>query len=190
MGAVKMLSLFLCVAMLDSQEEYSAFEVFYNKYERFVLSKAHAIVKNREDAEDVAQEVFIYAAKNFYKFSNSRPQQILQYLRLCTEGRALNYLQQERWPTESLDENPKGSEEAINTLNSETIIINQDTIERMHKVIAELPQKYRQTMELKALEFEPKEIAEMLNMPISTIYWHIKRSCKLIRERMLNECES
>ncbi len=185
-----MVSLSLCLAMLDSEEERVAFEAFYNKYERFVFSRANGIVQNQETAEDVAQEVFIYVAKNFYKFSSSHSKQILQYLRLCTEGRALNYLEKEIAPVESLDANPMLAEQAVDMLNSEKVVMSRENIARMHTILADLPEQYRQTMELRTQEFEPKEIAEMLNMPISTIYWQIKRSCKLIRERMLNECES
>ena len=95
-----MLLLAPCLALLETEEEKQSFSVFFERYHRLVLKKARDVVKTQEAAEDVGQEVFLYAAEHFKKFQDRRPDEILHYLILCTASRASNYLKQDKRPEE------------------------------------------------------------------------------------------
>ena len=58
-----MLAIYL--AALDSADNAEAFEAVYERYKRLVYHVACQIVHDPHLAEDVAQEVFLYIAKNF-----------------------------------------------------------------------------------------------------------------------------
>ena len=180
-----MLGFFHCLAMLENKEDHAAYTVFYIRYHRFVLKQALNIVKNWESAEDVTQEVMVYAAENFGKFRDRPTQQIMRYLNLCTQGRALNFLQRER--RDMVEESAEALDAAVDSMNVETVVISQDNIERMYQAISELPDIYRIPLELKALDLTAKEIAEMLGLPLPTIYKQVVRGCKKLRERMVQE---
>ena len=57
-----MLAIYL--AALDSADNAEAFEAVYERYKRLVYHVACQIVHDPHLAEDVAQEVFLYIAKN------------------------------------------------------------------------------------------------------------------------------
>ena len=61
-----MLAIYL--AALDSADNAEAFEAVYERYKRLVYHVACQIVHDPHLAEDVAQEVFLYIAKNFARF--------------------------------------------------------------------------------------------------------------------------
>lgn len=180
-----MLGLSCCLALLSSEEDLAAYTAFYIRYHRFVLKQSLDIVKNWESAEDVTQEVMVYAAKNFGKFRDRPTQQIMRYLNLCVRGRALNFLQREQ--RNMIEENGEAMDAAIDSLNVEKVVISRDNIERMYRAISELPDIYRIPLELKALDLAPKEIAEMLDLPLPTIYKQIARGCEKLKERMASE---
>ena len=85
-----------CLALLETEEEAQSFSAFFERYHRLVLKKARDVVKTQEAAEDVGQEVFLYAAEHFEKFNGRKERDIVHYLRLCTQSRAINYLNKNR----------------------------------------------------------------------------------------------
>lgn len=180
-----MLGLSACLALLDNEEDHVVYTEFYTRYHRFVLKQALNIVNNWQSAEDVTQEVMVYAAENFGKFRDRPAQQVLHYLYLCARGRALNLLQKEQ--RNMVEENAEVMDAAIDSLNVEKVVISRDTIERMYQAISELPDIYRIPLELKVLDLTAKEIAEMLGLPLPTIYKQIARGCKNLKERMVRE---
>ena len=180
-----MFSVSLCLAVLDTEEERVAFELFYDKYKRFVWQEAQKIVKTKEPTEDVSQEVFLYIAKNFQKMQRYDHRQILRYLELCTRGRALNYIRdnKEEW----IECDADVVEKAVDELDAEKVVLNQETVLQMHQVIAELADRYRLPLELRMMDIPPAEIAKTLNLSPTTVYKQIERGCTIIRERMVQE---
>lgn len=90
-GGIILLLLAPCLALLETEEEAQSFSAFFERYHRLVLKKARDVVKTQEAAEDVGQEVFLYAAEHFEKFNGRKERDIVHYLRLCTQSRAINY---------------------------------------------------------------------------------------------------
>ena len=78
----------LCLAMVEPEEQ-EAFTAFFDRHYKPVLYKACKILKNRENAEDVTQEIFLYAADHFEKFHGRKDAEIRRYLMECTESRLI-----------------------------------------------------------------------------------------------------
>ena len=55
--------------LAESLESPSAFEVLMLRYQREFLNRAHAVVKSRDEAEDVVQEAFVRIYRFAPKFS-------------------------------------------------------------------------------------------------------------------------
>lgn len=172
----------LCLAMLDSNEDRVAFEALYRKYEHFVWNEVQKIVKRKEDIEDISQEVFFYIADNFEKVQERDHRQIMRYIGLCAKGRALNFLRDTKNDWIETDEDMV--EKAVDALDLEKVVLSWENIERMHQVIAELPDHYRLPVEARMMDMSPADIAKMLNLPRGTVYKQIERGCAIIRERM------
>ena len=81
-----MLAIYL--AALDSADNAEAFEAVYERYKWLVYHVACQIVHDPHLAEDVAQEVFLYIAKNFARLHRQDPHKFAAYLVSCTRSRA------------------------------------------------------------------------------------------------------
>lgn len=175
----------LCLAMLDTEEERAAFEAFYRRYERFVWKTAQEVVATKEAAEDVSQEVFLYIAAHFERVREMDHRAVFRYLELCTRGRALNLVRDEK--REWIDEGADSAEKAVDMLDAEKVVMNRDAVARMRQVIADLPEHYRMALELRMMDLPPMEIARALNLPPKTVYKQIERGCKIVKERMMHD---
>ncbi|MCQ2735077.1 MAG: sigma-70 family RNA polymerase sigma factor [Alphaproteobacteria bacterium] len=81
----------ICLAYIDTAEQKTRFEQFYRKYERLVLWRAGSRLHNASDAEDCAQEVFIYFAKNFAKIEEIGSTRTKNFVLTVTDGYAINF---------------------------------------------------------------------------------------------------
>ena len=180
-----MLLLAPCLALLETEEEKQSFSVFFERYHRLVLKKARDVVKTQEAAEDVGQEVFLYAAEHFKKFQDRRPDEILHYLILCTASRASNYLKQDKRPEDS----GAGEDAAANVCvdDAERIVLQKDTAQRALALVQALPERYRAPLELRLEGESYDEIAALLSLPRDTVYKRIQRGYQHVRERLVRE---
>lgn len=63
----------------------AAIAAFVSKFERFVFGLCLRMLRQREDAEDVAQETFVRAVRNLHRWDSSRP--ILPWLQTIAANR-------------------------------------------------------------------------------------------------------
>ncbi|MCI5843269.1 MAG: sigma-70 family RNA polymerase sigma factor [Clostridiales bacterium] len=180
-----MLLLAPCLALLETEEEEQSFSAFFERYHRLVLKKARDVVKTQEAAEDVGQEVFLYAAEHFEKFNGRKERDIVHYLRLCTQSRAINYLNKNRLE-EPLDEEQIAAG-GICVENAEQILLRHDTAARILTAVEKLPERYRAPLELRLEGESYDEIAALLSLPRDTVYKRIQRGYQHVRERLVRE---
>lgn len=171
-----MLTLALCLSMIDTEEDRISFEGFYNRYCHFVLNVAIGIVKRYDLAEDVSQEVFLYIAQNYDKVRDRTSFEVLRYLELCAEGRAYNLLNSEK--DELIEDSIEDMEKAISNICVERIVLDRERFLLIRQAISELPKQQRGPVELRFMDIPPSEIAKMLDRPVKTVYKQIERGCK------------
>ena len=154
------------------QGEVNALNGLYEKYYRLVYSIAFSILKNKEDSEDVAQNVF---AKIFQINTDKLPTaNEASWLYSLTKNETLNYLRTKK-ENVNLDEIYYLTEEDKD-LNK---IIAHDSYNR---IIAKLNKQEREIISLKILSnMSFKEIALLLNMPIGTVQWKYYTSLYTLR---------
>lgn len=180
-----MLSFSLCLAMMENPEDHGAFAAFFERYHRLVLQKAQNYVGTYESAEDVAQEVMLYAAKNFDRFPLKNDHKIIALLLCCTKSRAIDYLRKNgKFDCVDLED---GEKDMDSIDSSEQIVLTAETAQRVLAAVAALPERYRAPLELKMNDFSYDEIADMLNISKETAYKRIQRGYAIIRERMAAE---
>ena len=154
------------------QGEVNALNGLYEKYYRLVYSIAFSILKNKEDSEDVAQNVF---AKIFQINTDKLPTaNEASWLYSLTKNETLNYLRTKK-ENVNLDEIYYLTEEDKD-LNK---IIAHDSYNR---IIAKLNKQEREIISLKILSnMSFKEIALLLNVPIGTVQWKYYTSLYTLR---------
>jgi RNA polymerase sigma-70 factor, ECF subfamily len=155
--------------------ELAAFRELIRTYQDTVYSLALRMVKVREDAEDLAQDVFVSVHRHLGEIVSEA--HLLFWLRRTICHRAIDRLRR-RWPY------PPVPLETI----AETAATEAGTdplLERsLRDLIARLPPIPRAVVLLRYQEdLDPPDIAQTLGMPLNTVKSHLKRSLALLRRR-------
>lgn len=151
----------------------NAYESLYNKCNKLVYGISFSILKNKQDAEDVAQTVFakIYALeKDKLPVSNES-----SWLYTITKNEALTYLKKKH---NEFDIDNMYEIEADDEISK---IIDRDSYNRM---ISKLEYKEKEIISLKVLgNLSFEQISKILNEPTGTIKWRYykaKHTLKLL----------
>lgn len=183
-----MFSLAPCLALLDTSQEKEAFMAFYRQYHRLVLYQAMQIVNKEEWAEEVLQEVFLYIAEHFERFSSVSSYQAARLAVLCTTSRAHNLLRKERKEQEMQEKSTTAARDDVRAfeerMDTERVLLRRERVERMVQVIARLPETYRLPLELKMKDYTDQEIGELLGISMAALYKRLQRAYAAVRAEM------
>lgn len=153
-----------------------------NKYSNMVYRMAYSLVKNKYDAEDIHQEVFVRYIGKRPKFA-SEDHEKAWFLRvtvnLCKNLWKTAWRQKVVSLGDDLEENIEGIEgnrgdpEAAEALQENAVI----------EVVKKLPQKYRVVIHLFYYEeLSVEEIAGVLKMKPATVRTHLTRARKKLKD--------
>lgn len=154
-----------------------AFEKLYSRYNKLIYGIAFSILKNKQDAEDMVQNIFtkIYSIdKNKLPSSNEA-----SWLYSVTKNETINYLKNKK---NNIDlDNIYELEDNNNEIDK---IINQD---KYNRIISKLNEKEREIVSLKILSnLSFEEIGKILNVPTGTIKWRYYKSVHTLKLLLSN----
>ena len=144
-----------------------------------------------QDAEDLAQEVFIRAAKAYDGFRHEAKIETWLY-RIATHV-AVDRLRgtasrRETMLGEELGEVAEDGREAGSTLEEKTL--RRAANECIRNVIYGLPENYRTSLILSELEgFTNREIAEILDVSLDTVKIRLHRAKEKLKKALLDACQ-
>ena len=165
-----------------------AWREFIDTYKHMVYGFAYDMLRNPEDAEDVAQEVFINAFRAIGSFRGDA--RISTWLYRVTKNACLNFIRQrERTTITSLDEQEGNWEELIDFEDSmptpEEMAMNKELRELVRSKIDELPPIYRTAIimcDMHQLSYD--EAARILGIPVGTLKSQVSRARRLLKEKL------
>lgn len=145
-----------------------------------VFSLAYHLLHDPAAAEEVAQEVFLALHRSLSRIES--PEHAVFWLRKVAVQRAIDEgRRRKRRPVVALDDRQNVAAEPAAGGNSGDPLLS-DVLRRL---IASLPETPRSVMVLRYQEdLEPLEIANVLDMPVSTVKSHLQRSLALLREKL------
>lgn len=147
------------------------------EHQSMVFSIALRILNDRFLAEEAAQDVFLELHAQLPHLDS--PDHISNWLRRVTVHRSIDRLRQrERRPEVAFnDEDP---EPAVEALPGDPLLSRQ-----LRQLVASLPPTQRTVIALRYQEDRtPEEIAELLTMPVTTVKSHLRRTLRLLREKL------
>lgn len=162
-----------------ARDDRNAFERLFRRYYRLLCDYGRSILGDRELAEDVVQEVFIY-------FWNNREvihiqMSVKAYLYTAVRHGALNVLKKQLIERKH---NPQLTEFVEFLQTSEYSDEEQEEINRIRQVMAELPKQCLKVFLMSAVDGKKyQEIADELDISINTVKTHISKAYRLIREK-------
>lgn len=148
------------------KKEKIAYEELYQKYSSLVYKIAFSILKDKENAEDIMQNVFIKIANLSEEKLPSNYE--ASWLYSVTKNEAISYIRRNKEMISIEEVTEKSKEDKIEE------ILQKEFYENL---ISSLEQQEKQIVSLKVevgLTF--KEISKLLNMPIGTIQWKYYKS--------------
>jgi RNA polymerase sigma factor (sigma-70 family) len=169
----------------------SAYKQLLKKYHDAIFNVIYRIVHDRDQVEDLTQEVFVKAfasLKNFneeYAFST--------WLYKIATNSSIDYIRKRKLDTFSIDK-PIAMEESDykyelpdTSFQPDRNIIQHQRNLLIEEAIKQLPEKYRRVIMLRHTEERDyAEIAKMLKLPIGTVKAHIFRARELLNKYLRN----
>ncbi|HTK82043.1 MAG TPA: sigma-70 family RNA polymerase sigma factor [Bacteroidota bacterium] len=142
--------------------DQKAFGKIVDKYQRPIFNVALRILNNVNEAQDIAQEVFIKAYNNLPNFNHKY--KLFSWLYRIAINESLN-LQQSRRRGEALNEGMISGDGT-----PEDILNNNESSEMINIAIGRLNQDYQTVIILKHLQgFSYNQIGEILGIPEKTV---------------------
>ena len=167
--------------------DQAAFKQLVKKYHNAIYSLIYRIVHDREQIEDLTQEVFV---KAFASIKNFNPEYAFStWLYKIATNSSIDYLRKKKLRTFSIDK-PIISEEGEHSfeISDTTYQPDIDVIQRqrthiIEEAIKQLPEKYRRVIILRHSEDRDyADIAKILKLPIGTVKAHIFRARELLNK--------
>jgi RNA polymerase sigma-70 factor (ECF subfamily) len=151
------------------------FASIVSRQQAMVFSLALHFLRDRQAAEDLAQDVFLHLHRNLDSLKS--PEHVTFWLRKVTSHRCIDYSRRRKWSHVSLDDVP---ELAAQPFHSDPWLSR-----RLRQLVESLPPKARMVVILRYQEdLTPLEIADVLEMPVATVKSHLQRSLALLREKI------
>lgn len=163
----------------------AAFRELLDRYQRPVFSIVYRMVRDREQAEDLAQEAFVKAFNHLDRYDSRR--KFSSWMFKIASNLAIDHLRRKELPTVSLDGSRSAStaEEAEATRiqlasedeNPEESLEARELGEQIEEAIAGLRPEYRMVVLLRHVEGRPyEEIAETMSLPLGTVKTYLHRA--------------
>jgi RNA polymerase sigma-70 factor (ECF subfamily) len=162
--------------------DFHSFRILVSQFERLVFHVVGRLVENKEDQEDLCQEVFIKVHAGLSRFAfESRLSTWIAQIAYFT---AVNHLKQAGRHSR-MDPTEVPESFAFEGQDPGEILTRKDQMRYLAKLIAQLPEKYRVVFSLFHLEeFSLAEIAEIMAMPEGTVKSHLFRTRRLLKAEM------
>jgi len=162
---------------------HQAVEAVVREHSRFVFRLAHSILRNRDEAEDATQEVFVRVLKNKDKLADVRDQKL--WLAKIAWRVTLDW-------KKSLDKRrpAKGSDFVLEALPSgaqgaDRKLEVKQTSALLETMVATLPAELRETLALSTVqELNSSEIAAVLGIPEGSVRTRLMRARNLLKQKM------
>lgn len=176
----------LVAATLDG--DHDAYGELVARYQGRLVNYLYRLVRNSDDAHDVAQEVFIkvyQALDRFdprYRFST--------WLFRVGQNAAIDRLRKRRLKLVSLHRRDDGEEGRDWELPSPDRgpyreVRNLERGAAIHEAIADLPDEYRELISLRHFgELSYDEIAQLKEMPLGTVKNKLFRGRQMLKEKL------
>lgn len=169
-----------------------AFDRLVEKYYKKIYNLAYRFVGDREEANDLAQEIFTAAYKNLKKFRGDAKFSTWLFQIASNRGKnKFKYLKRRghfatRPQTEEEEErDPLKSGIPDYSTNPETLLAGKQIQRLVQKAIDDLDPEHKEIVVLRDIEgFSYEEIARILNLPEGTTKSRLHRARMVVKEKL------
>ncbi len=170
------------------------YRILIRRYRRLVSTVVSGMISNRDDRQELGQEIFVKIYKNLstFKFRSK----LSTWIARIAYNTCIKYLRKKRIPlledtSEEKLKNPDNLESRIDTfvsdgLSPDRILEEKQIIEMLSREIENLPVKYRVVISFYHVEnMSMGEISSITGLPEGTVKSQLFRARKILKERIL-----
>ncbi|MCT4581441.1 MAG: sigma-70 family RNA polymerase sigma factor [Flavobacteriales bacterium] len=159
-------------------KDFDAFNQLIRKYENLVFSIILKVTNNKDDAKDIAQEVFLSVFNKIHTFRNESS--LATWIGRIAYNLAINHVKKHK-----TEYNDTIVEHQLTTASPEETIIAQEKSDFIQAQIKRLPQKYRTVLLLyHKNNMSYKEISFITKTSESSVKTNIFRARKMLKEKL------
>ena len=181
------------VVRLAQEGRETAFRELVRRYERPVFSLVFRMVRDRETAEDLAQDAFIKVLNHIDKYSPEF--KFSSWLFKIANNVAIDWMRRKRLDTVSMDGSPHATTAAeVEATTFDLAAQQESALDEMEarelgteieRAIAHLRPEYRACIMLRHVEGRSyEEIATTLDLPLGTVKTYIHRARHELRRTL------
>lgn len=165
--------------------DVEAFGVLIDRYEDRLLRYARRFLRDREEGKDLVQDVFLKAYTNIQSFDASR--KFSSWIYRIAHNTFINALRKNKFILTSLDPDtifphPISAESPLSDAE------RKELAKTLDRLLDGLDPKYREPLVLYFYEdMDYKEIAEVLEIPVSTVGIRLKRGKEALQKKLDQE---
>ncbi|HET6381999.1 MAG TPA: sigma-70 family RNA polymerase sigma factor [Armatimonadota bacterium] len=167
-----------------------AFDRLVERYQVRIYNYAFSLSRNRDDAQDVAQEAFVRAWVSLRSFRGDAS--FSTWLTRITRNLFLDIQKKRKHdPRLSLDELMEASdnspvrEAADESAGPEEIALTRERQDVVRKAVSELAKEHREIITLYDMQdFSYEEITVILKLPMGTVKSRLNRARRALREKL------
>ena len=163
--------------------ETEAFRLLIKEHERLVAHMVGRVIKNREDHEEICQDVFLKVHDKLGAFTfQSR---LSTWIATIAYRHAINFVRKKKLPVE--DDSENSLRERFHDLETpEAVLLEQDMDMYIRKLIDTLPAQYKMVLTLFHLDgMNYEEISEITGMPSGTVKNYLFRARNILKEKII-----
>ena len=173
------------------QGDEQAFREVVNLYKGMVINTCYGFVHQYEEAEDIAQDVFVQVYKSIGKFRSDA--KLSSWIYRISVNQSLNYLRKRN--KRSLIERAEdylfdyGIETVAESANNQpqAILENKERAQHLHRAIDSLPENQKVAFTLSKYRGESnKKIAEIMKISVSDVEALLHRAQTKLQKKLLD----
>ncbi len=176
------------------QKDRHAFQLLVERYQTMVINVCNGFVQNYQDAEDVAQEVFIDIYTTAHKFRGDS--KLSTWIYRIAVNKSLNYIRdnKKRNSNKSISDGISDINNSITDIKedeykgSEYLLENEERKKNIHTAISALPENQKTAFILSKFEdLSYKEISNVMKLSVSSVESLLFRAKKNLQKKLF-EC--
>ena len=162
------------------QGEASGFQELVTRYQKPVFGICYRMMRHREEAEDLTQEVFLKAYRYLRQYNHEH--KFSSWILKIATNTCIDAIRKKRVDTMPLDEEIKTDQEDV---SAEKAFLQQEAHREIESAIAALPPDYRMVVLLYHHHGQSyQQIADNLDIPMSMVKNRLFRARKLLKESL------
>jgi len=176
----------LCENLDDSElvkviiaQNREAYRELFRRYEKKLFSYVYHMVKNKEETEDLLQDIFVKTYKNISSFDTDR--KFSSWIYRIAHNETINFLKRKNKKRFISFEDISTSKDKLEASITEDFIndvwVHKEVTKEVDDALAKLPEKYRRVLFLRYFsEYSYEKIALIIKKPINTVGTLINRA--------------